>query len=116
MIMPPKWLNPAHAFGSLFHDIAAGAKAISPVLVKIQATEGPVEQVTGLFDPGAVIIERLAYGVLGTVVGTVHDTQKAADADGLNIRYDAAVIADIRKLLADYPQIVAQVQAAFPKK
>jgi hypothetical protein len=46
----------------------------------------------------------------------VQATETAAAANGVNITFDASVVAEVKKLLTDFPQVVAQVEAAFGKK
>ena len=57
----------------------------------------------------------LASGALGELVAAVQATETAAGANGINVSFDASVIAEVKKLITDFPQIVAQVEAAFGK-
>lgn len=88
-----------HFFAYAAQEIVRGAKAIESVLVRIQAHEQVIEQITGLINPQAVLIERAAFAMLGKVMHAVHDAGEAAMADGLNIVLDAQTIADVRALI-----------------
>lgn len=106
------WLTVGHAFASLFHEVVVGSKKVETVLQYVQKDQAEIEAVTGLIDPGAVLIERIAFGALGEVVGAVHSVGQAAAVNGVNITLDAAAVAEIKNLIALYPQIVKQVEAA----
>ena len=51
----------------------------------------------------------------GALVAAVQATETAAGANGINVAFDASVVTEVRKLIADFPEIVAQVEAAFAK-
>jgi hypothetical protein len=89
-----------HAFATVFHDISKGAKAVESALVKVAANEAVIEGITSVVYPPAVLIERAAFATLGKVAAAVHDAGPMADANGLNIQLDAALVADIRDLIA----------------
>jgi hypothetical protein len=52
---------------------------------------------------------------LGELVAAVQATETAAGANGVNVPFDASVIAEVRKLIADFPEVVTEVEAAFGK-
>jgi hypothetical protein len=41
--------------------------------------------------------------------------ETAAGANGINVAFDASVVAEVRKLIADFPEVLSQVEAAFGK-
>jgi hypothetical protein len=45
----------------------------------------------------------------------VQATETAAGANGINVSFDASVFAEVKKLITDFPEVVAQVEAAFGK-
>jgi hypothetical protein len=106
------WQSAGHAFASLFHDVVVGSRKVETVLQFVQKDQSEIEAVTGLIDPGAAVIERIAFGALGELVGAVHSVGLAAAVNGVNITFDAAAVAEIKNLIAQYPQIVKQVEAA----
>lgn len=89
-----------HFFAVVFSDVAKGAKAVEKAVVKVAPSEATVEALTALVYPPAVLIERAAYSILGKVAGAAHDAGTAADAQGLNVVFDAQEIADIREIIA----------------
>jgi hypothetical protein len=111
-IMSFTWQTMPHAFSSLFHDVVVGARKVETVLQYVQKNQAEIEAITGLIDPGAALIEQIAFGALGEVVGAVHSVGQAAAVNGVNLTLDATAVADIKNLIALYPQIVKQVEAA----
>lgn len=110
------WQSIPHAFASLFKDIVTVSRKAQVVLADIQKDAPMIEALTGLVSPQAAIIEQIAFGSLGALIAAVHGTETAASANGLNVAYDASVIAEIRALIVAFPAIVTQVEAIFPKK
>ena len=109
------WQSVGHAFASLFKDVVTISKKAEIVLADIQKEAPLIEALTSLVSPGAAAIEQIAFGSLGSLIEAVHATETAASANGVNVSFDASVVAEIRKLIAEFPQIVGQVNAAFPK-
>jgi hypothetical protein len=109
------WQTAGHAFASLFRDVVVVSKKAEAVLQVVEKNEAAIVAITSLIDPGAAVIEQIAFGALGELVGAVHATGAAAGANGLNIMLDASMVADIRALIAEYPQIAKQVEAAIKK-
>lgn len=78
-----------HAFASVFHDIATGAKAIlSWEQRKVQPDAVPIEALSTLipvYGPEIAIMERLSFAALGAVAAAWHvngkDVQKTATAN-----------------------------------
>jgi hypothetical protein len=92
-----------HAVASVAHDIVKIARAVVPVLQKVQGEEATVEALTSLIDPNAVNIERAAFAVLGKICVAITDAGNAVAANGLNLQLDAQEIADL-KAIATYLQ------------
>ncbi len=109
------WQSAGHAFASLFKDIVTVSKKVVVALAKVQNEEKVIEALTSLVSPEAAAIEQIAFGALGELVAAVQGTEAAAGANGLNVAFDASVLAEVRKLIADFPDVVAQVEAAFGK-
>ena len=61
-------------------------------------------------------MEQIAFGALGELIAAVQATETAAGANGVNVSFDASVIAEVKKLIADFPEVIAQVEAAFKIK
>lgn len=110
------WQSAGHAFASLFKEIVVVSKKVEAVLVTVQKDAPGIEALTSLVSPQAAVAEQIAFGALGSLVSAVHSAGTAAEASGLNVQFDAVVIAEVKKLIADFPQIVSQVEAVFPKK
>ncbi|HZT32781.1 MAG TPA: hypothetical protein VE999_01600 [Gemmataceae bacterium] len=89
-----------HAVASVAHDIVKIARAVVPVLQKVQGQEATVEALTSLVDPNAVNIERAAFAVLGKVCVAITDAGNAVAANGLNLQLDAQEIADLKAVAA----------------
>ncbi|MGD0497540.1 MAG: hypothetical protein ABSC23_03790 [Bryobacteraceae bacterium] len=102
-----------HAFAKAAQDIVAAAKFVTtsvlPILKKAAADESTVEAITGLVDPNAVNVERAAFAVLGTVIKVIEDAGTAANAGGLSVTLDAALVADIKAVLPSVKAAVAPV-------
>ena len=109
-----------HAIASVAHDIVKVARAVVPVLQKVQGEESTVEALTSLVDPNAVNIERAAFAVLGKICVAITDAGNAVAANGINVQLDAQEIADLKDI-ATYLQTatksaVATVPAVLPAK
>jgi len=87
-----------HALASVAHDIVKIARAVVPVLQKVQGQESTVEALTSLVDPNAVNIERAAFAVLGKICAAINDAGSAVSANGLNLQLDAQEIADLKAI------------------
>lgn len=109
------WKSAGHAFASLFKDVVTVSKKVSSALGGIQNEEQVIESLTSLVSPQAAAAEQIAFGALGELVAAVQATETAAGANGINVSFDASVVAEVRKLMTDFPQVLAQVEAAFGK-
>jgi hypothetical protein len=110
------WQSTGHAFASLFKDVVTVSKKVVTALSGLQGEATVIESLTSLVSPQAAAVEQIAFGALGELVAAVQATETAAGANGVNITFDASVVAEVKKLLTDFPQVVAQVEAAFGKK
>jgi hypothetical protein len=109
------WQSAGHAFASLFKDIVTVSQKVVIALGGLQKESQLIESLTALVSPQAAAVEQIAFGALGELIAAVQATEAAAAANGVSISFDASVIAEVRKLIADFPEIVAQVEAAFGK-
>ena len=109
------WQSAGHAFASLFKDVVTVSKKVVSALGSLQKEETLVESLTSLISPQAAAVEQIAFGALGELVAAVQATETAAGANGVNVSFDASVIAEVRKLIRDFPDVIAQVEAAFGK-
>jgi hypothetical protein len=109
------WQSAGHAFASLFKDVVTISKKVIDALGTVQNEETLVESLTGLVSPQAVAIEQIAFGALGELVAAVNATETAASANGINVSFDASVVAEVKKLIADSPAVLTQVEAVFKK-
>jgi hypothetical protein len=109
------WQSAGHAFASLFKDVVTVSKKVITAISDLQNEEKLIESLTSLVSPQAAAVEQIAFGALGALVAAVQATETAAAANGINVAFDASVVAEVKKLLTDFPEIVAQVEAAFAK-
>jgi len=109
------WQSAGHAFASLFKDVVTVSKKVVTALGGLHNEATLIESLTSLVSPQAAAVEQNAFGALGELVAAVQATETAAGANGVNVSFDASVIAEVRKLIADFPDVVAQVEAAFGK-
>src|SRR6202030_1085379 len=89
------------------------SKKVVVALGGLQNEAHLIEILTSLVSPQATAVEQIAFGALGELVAAVQATETAAGANGINVTFDASVIAEVKKLIADFPQVIAQVEAAF---
>ncbi len=94
-----------HALAVVAQEIVRFAKAVGPVIRKIQASEPTIEALTNLVDPSAVAAERAAFALLGKVCAAVEHLGDAAEAKGISIELDAQELADIRALIPALSQL-----------
>ena len=109
------WQSAGHAFASLFKDVVTVSKKVVVALGGLQNEAHVIEVLTSLVCPQAAAVEQIAFGALGELIAAVRATETAAGANGINVSFDASVITEVRKLITDFPQIIAQVEAAFGK-
>jgi hypothetical protein len=109
------WQSAGHAFASLFKDVVTVSKKVVTVLSGIQNEEKLIESLTALVSPQAAAVEMIAFGALGALVAAVQAVETAASANGVSVAFDASVVAEVRGLIAKFPEVVEQVEAAFAK-
>ena len=109
------WQSAGHAFASLLKDVVTVSKKVVTVLGGLQNEEQVIESLTSLVSPQAAAVEQIAFGALGELVAAVQSTETAASANGVNVAFDASVVAEVKKLITEFPEVVAQVEAAFGK-
>jgi hypothetical protein len=109
------WQSAGHAFASLFKDVVTVSKKVVSALGSLKNEETVIESLTSLVSPQAAAVEQIAFGALGELVAAVQAVEAASGANGVNVSFDASVVAEVRTLIADFPEVVAQVEAAFAK-
>ena len=109
------WQSAGHAFASLLKDVVTVSKKVVTVLGGLQNEEKLIESLTSLVNPQAAAVEQIAFGALGELVAAVQATETAAGTNGVNVAFDASVVAEVKKLIAEFPEVIAQVEAAFGK-
>jgi len=107
------WQSAGHAFASLFKDVVTVSEKVVTAIGGLQNEEKLIESLTSLVSPQATAVEQIAFGALGELVAAVQATETAAGANGINVSFDASVVTEVKKLIADFPQVIAQVEAAF---
>jgi hypothetical protein len=105
-----------HFFASAFHDIIVGAKAVEKAGAAVAKNQQLVEDLTTLVSPQAAALERIAFGVFGEVAHVATSVDAAASANGINVSLTGEMVADIKALIAQFPDIIAQAKAQFPAK
>jgi hypothetical protein len=109
------WQSAGHAFASLFKDVVTVSKKVVTALGGIEGEAPLIESLTSLVSPQAAAAEQIAFGALGELITVVQASETAASANGVNVSFDASVVAEVKKLITDFPAIVAQVEAVFGK-
>lgn len=96
-----------HALASVAHDIVKAAKWVAGIEQKIQAQAPLIEALSGIVSPQAAAIERGAFACLGIIASAVHDAGDAAAANGLDIKLDAQLVADVKAILPELQKALA---------
>ena len=102
-----------HAFASVFHDIATGAKAIlSWEQRKVQPDAVPIEALSALipvYGPEIAIMERLSFAALGAVAAAWHiNGQDATKAAAANPNLSSDLLVAVANFLQLNPTLVTQ--------
>ena len=109
-----------HAYAIAIADIKKAAKVIQlgvlPTLEKLHADAPLIEGITQVVSPQAANIERVGDALLGTAIKALEDASTAAGSGGLNITLDAALVSDIRSIIAAVKSQAAPLVAAIPTK
>jgi hypothetical protein len=91
-----------HALAVAASDVVKTAKfvetSVLPALKTAQANEATIESITSLVSPSAANIERAGFAVLGVVINALDAAGAAASANGLNVTFDAQLVADIKAI------------------
>jgi Mur ligase family, catalytic domain len=92
-----------HFFAAAFHDLQKALLFVDQMGTKVQGAEAKIESLTALLPNGAkaVEVERAAFSALGVLLSAVTATNAAVNADGLNIKLDAAMVTALRALVTD---------------
>jgi methyl-accepting chemotaxis protein len=109
------WHSAGHAFASLLREVVSVSKKVTATLRGLQENEKLIESLTSLVSPQAAAIEQIAFGALGELVAAVQATEAATAANGVNVSFDASVVAEVRKLMVAFPDVLNQVEAIFGK-
>jgi hypothetical protein len=109
------WHSVGHAFASLFKDVVTVSNKVITVVGAVEQDATLIEALTALVSPQSVAVEQIAFGALGELVAAVQALQNASAANGVSVTFDATVVAEVATLMANFPQILAEVEAAFPK-
>ena len=93
-----------HALASAAQEVVKTARFVAntvlPLLRNAKTAETTIETVTGLVSPAAVNIERAAFALLGLAIKALGDGSQAVLAGGVNLQLDAALVADIKSIMA----------------
>jgi NADH:ubiquinone oxidoreductase subunit D len=114
--MAISWGSVGHFFASGFRDVQVVAKAVAVEVAKLGAAAPTVEALTSLVSPQAADVERLAFAALGEIASVIQHVDVAAGAGGVNVNLDAQLVADIKALVAYFPQLVSQAEQIFKAK
>ena len=100
-----------HALAVAAQDVVKTAKfvetSVLPVLKEAQANQSTIESITALVSPSAANIERAGFAMLGVVINALDAAGTAAGANGLNVTFDAQLVADIKAIAAAVKGAVA---------
>ena len=109
-----------HALAVAAQDVVNTAKCVGtsvlPLLKQAQANQGTIESITALVDPNAANIERAGFAVLGVVINALEAAGTAGGANGLNVTFDAQLVADIKAIAAAVKGAMSPAVAAAPAK
>ena len=97
------WQSAGHAFASLFKDVVTVSKKVIIALGGLENEEKVIESLTSLVSPQAAAVEQIAFGALGALVAAVQATETAAGANGVNVAFDASVVAGGQHAAGDLP-------------
>jgi hypothetical protein len=104
-----------HALAVAASDTVKAARfvevSVLPVLKTVKADESTIEAVTELVNPQAANIERAGFAVLGVVINALDAAGAAAGANGLNVSFDAQLVADIKAIAGAVKGAVAVTAA-----
>src|SRR3954452_5783577 len=87
-----------HAFASIAKDMVKTATIFSVVASRIEKAAPEIEAITGAIYPPAVLLERAAFGLLGTAANAASTVEDAAETQGLNITLDQQSITELQQI------------------
>jgi hypothetical protein len=97
-----------HALAAVAHDTVIAAHATVNTIAKIQKVAPEIENITGLIDPPAVIIERAAFAALGMLTKAANDTATVSSDKGLNVSMDQQTLTEYKNL---YQELASRLKA-----
>jgi class 3 adenylate cyclase len=114
-----------HAFASVAKDIVKTATIFSMVASRVEKAAPEIEALTGAIYPPAVLLERAAFGLLGTAANAASRVEDVSKAKGLNIQLDEQSITELQQIarflkvhaasLEDFSALAEQSVAGPPK-
>jgi hypothetical protein len=90
--------NIEHAFASIAKDMVKTATIFSVVASRVEKAAPEIEAITGAIYPPAVLLERAAFGLLGTAANAASGIEDAAKSKGLNIQLDEQSITELQQI------------------
>jgi len=90
--------NVEHAFASIAKDMVRTATIFSVVASRVEKAAPEIEAITGAIYPPAVLLERAAFGLLGTAANEASTIEDASKAKGLNITLDEQSITELQQI------------------
>jgi hypothetical protein len=99
-----------HAFASVAKDIVKTATIFSLVASRVEKAAPEIEALTGAIYPPAVLLERAAFGLLGTAANAASTVGDASKAKGLNIQLDEKSITELQQIAKYLKSHVASLE------
>lgn len=90
--------NVEHAFASVAKDMVKTANIFSFVASRVEKAAPEIEAITGAIYPPAVLLERAAFGLLGTAANAASTVEDASKSKGLNITLDEQSITELQQI------------------
>jgi hypothetical protein len=90
--------NIEHAFASIAKDMVKTATIFSVVASRVEKAAPEIEAITGAIYPPAVLLERAAFGLLGTAANAANNVEDAAKTKGLNLQLDKQSITELQQI------------------
>lgn len=90
--------NIEHAFASVAKDMVKTANIFSVIAARVEKAAPEIEALTGAIYPPAVLLERAAFGLLGTAANAASTVDDASKAKGLNLTLDEQSITELQQI------------------
>lgn len=103
-----------HALAGVGRDLVVGAREAAAVASRASVAAPTIEELTGLLEPRAVVIERAAFAALGMIAKASNDTGSSVSNKGLNVAMDAQTINDFKQVYTMLAGLL-QAQAETPR-